>query len=239
MPDAAPAQPIEDYLRELDALIAAHDRLAADRLLPAVAAGRAPRDVVRRLALESYYLGKWMTPEVPVLIANAPDVYSFTMDESSHYRHWARSFADETGYLGDPNRVAMKVEWCRQLGLSDDDVRAYTPIPETIAMACTMLFYVRRSYEEGLAVFGYAGERVAAGGDYAKTMSDGLRTHYGVAVRNLDAHTRAEPAPGATADRLFRQVATTRHVQDRCREAVRNVLLTAECRVRAMNRWVE
>jgi pyrroloquinoline quinone (PQQ) biosynthesis protein C len=180
-----------------------------------------------------------MTPEFPVLIANAPDVYSFTMDESSHYRHWARNFADEAGYLGHPNHVAMKVEWCRQMGLSDDDVRAYTPIPETIAMACTMLFYVRRSYEEGLAVFGYAGERVAAASGHAKTMYDGLKTHYGIAVRNFEVHTHAEPEHGATAAELFRRVAITRHVQDRCREAVRNVVLTAECRVRAMNRWVE
>ena len=237
--EAAPPLPVERYLAELDELIAAHDYFRQDRLTPAIGAGRASRDVVRRLALEYYHLGKWMTPDFAMLIANAPDVHSFTMERSTHYHHWAQNFADETGYLRDPNHVEMKVEWCRQMGLSDDDIRAYTPLPETIAMTCTMLFYVRRSYEEGLAVFGYAGERVAAGSGYARTLYDGLKTHYGITVRNFEVHAYAEPDHGAKASDLFRLVATTRGVQDRCRVAIRNFLLTSECRVRALNRWVE
>jgi len=47
-------------------------------------------------------------------------------------------------------------------------------------MTFTMLYYIRRSYEEGLQVFGYAGERVAAGSGYAKTLYEGLEKHYGV-----------------------------------------------------------
>jgi pyrroloquinoline quinone (PQQ) biosynthesis protein C len=234
-----PPLPVDEYLRELDALVAAHDYFAQDRVTPAIGAGRASREVVQRVALEYYYLGKWMTPELPVLIANAPDVYRFTMEHSTHYHHWAQNFADEAGYLRDPNHVQMKVDWCRQLGLGDDAIRAYTPLPETIAMAFTMLFYVRRSYEEGLAVFGYAGECVAAGSGYAKTMYEGLKTHYGMTVRNFEVHAYAEADHGDKASDLFRLVATTRAVQDRCREAIRNFLLTAECRVRAMNRWVE
>ena len=234
-----PALPVDDYLREIDALVAAHDYFAQDRITPAIGGGRASRDVVRRVALEYYYLGRWMTPELPMLIASSPDVYSFTQEHSTHFHHWAQNFADESGYLRDPNHVDMKVEWCRQLGLTDDEIRAYTPIPETIAMTCTMLFYVRRSYEEGLAVFGYAGERVAAGSGYAKTMYDGLKTHYGITVRNFEVHAYAEPDHGDKASDLFRLVAITHAVQERCREAIRNFLLTAECRVRAMNRWLE
>jgi pyrroloquinoline quinone (PQQ) biosynthesis protein C len=236
---AEPALPVERYCEELDALIEAHDYFAQDRLTLAIGTGKASRDVVRRLALEYYYLGKWMTPEFAMLVANAPDVHSFTMEDSTHYHHWAQNFADETGYLRDPNHVEMKIEWCRQVGLSDDDIRAYTPLPETIAMTFTMLFYVRRSYEEGLAVFGYAGERVAAGSGYARTLYDGLKTHYGVTVRNFEVHAYAEPDHGARASDLFRLVATTRAIQERCRVAIRNFLLTAECRVRALNRWLE
>jgi len=234
-----PALPIDDYLREIDALVAAHDYFREDRVTAAIGAGRASREVVQRVALEYYYLGKWMTPEFAMLIANAPDVYSFTLEDSTHYHHWAQNFADEAGYLRDPNHVDMKVEWCRQLGLTDDDIRGYTPLPETIAMTCTLLFYVRRSYEEGLAVFGYAGERVAAGSGYAKTMYEGLKTHYGLTVRNFEVHAYAEPDHGDKASDLFRLVAVTHAVQERCREAIRNFLLTAECRVQAMNRWVE
>ena len=234
-----PAMPVDGYLAELDRLIEAHDYFKQDRVIPAIGRGAAPRAVVQRLALEFYYLGRWMTPEFAVLVANAPDAYSFTMEDSLHYHHWAQNFADEAGYLRDPNHVGMKIEFCRQLGLSDDDIRSYQPLPETIAMTCTMLFYVRRSYEEGLAVFGYAGERVAAGSGYARTLYDGLREHYGVGVKNFEVHAYAEPDHGQKAADLFRRVAETRTVQDRCRDAIRNYLLVAESRVQAMNRWVE
>jgi pyrroloquinoline quinone (PQQ) biosynthesis protein C len=236
--DALPAQPVDAYLADLDALIAAHNAFKQDRVVPAIGAGRASRETVQRLALEFYYLGKWMTPDFALLVANAPDAYAFTMEDSRHYHHWAQNLADEAGYLRDPNHVQMKVEFCRQLGLSDDDIRAYRPLPETVAMTFTMLYYVRRSYEEGLAVFGYAGERVAAGSGYARTLYEGLKTHYGVEVKNFAVHAYAEPDHGDKAADVFRLVAVTRGVQERCWEAVRNYLLVAEARVRAMNAWV-
>jgi pyrroloquinoline quinone (PQQ) biosynthesis protein C len=236
--EVLPPLAVDDYLAEIDALIDAHNYFRQDRVIPAIGAGTASVDVVRRVALEFYYLGKWMTPEFAMLIASAPDVYAFTMEDSTHYHHWAQNFADEAGYLGDPNHVQMKVDQCRQLGLRDDDIRSYTPLAETIAMTFTMLFYVRRSYEEGLAVFGYAGERVAAGSGYARTMFEGLRDHYGVTVKNFEVHAYAEPDHGKRAGDLFRLVAVSRAVQERCREAIRNYLLAAEVRVRAMNRWV-
>lgn len=199
---------VEPYLGEIDALIGAHDYRALDRVAPALAAGQAPRRVAQRVALEAYWVARWTAPEVGLLAANAPDAYRLTMDHSEHYRHWTQRLAAATGYLGGPGPVEVAIAHCRELGLGDDDVRAYTPLPETIAMTCTMLFYLRRSYEEGLAVFGYARERVEEQG-------------------------REGPAAA-----LFRAVVTTRAVQDRCREAIRNFLLTAECRVRATNRWL-
>ena len=239
--DRAPERtlPVDEFLAELDAFIETHSPYTQNKVVPAIGAGTASLDVVKRYAKELYYLGLWMTPEFPLLIANAPDADAFTMDDSEHYAHWAQNFADETGYLRDPNHVRMKVDFCHQIGLSDADIRAYTPLPETIAMTCTMLFYVRRSYEEGLAVFGYAGERVAAGSGYAKTLSEGLAKHYGAGVKNFEVHAYAEPDHGQKAADLFRMVAEARAVQDRCREAIRNYLLVAESRVRAMNHWVE
>src|ERR687887_626297 len=233
--DAAPAQPVDVYLAELDRLIAGHDYFKQDKVIPAIGRGAASREVVQRLALEFYYLGKWMTPESGLLVANAPDAYAFTMDASQHYHHWAQNFADEAGYLRDPNHVQMKGEFCRQLGVTDEDSGRYRPLPETIAMTFTMLYCVRRSYEEGLAVFGYAGERVAAGSGYARTLYEGLAKHYGVTVRNFEVHAYAEPDHGDKAADVFRLVATTRTVQERCREAIRNYLLVAEARTRAMN----
>src|SRR5262249_43220037 len=203
-----------------------------DRVIPAIGRGTASREVVQRVALEFYVLGKWMTPEFAVLIANSPDAYAFTMEDSVHYHHWAQNFADETGYLRDPNHVQMKVDFSHPLRLRADDTRRSQPLPETVAMACTMLSYARRSYEEGLAVFGYAGERVAAGSGYARTLYEGLRTHYGVGVQNFAVHADAEPDHGRKAADLFRLVAQTRIAQDPCPGAIRNYLPVAPARVR-------
>src|SRR5262245_35735353 len=123
-----PALAPDQFLRELDALVAAHDATAPDRLMRAIHDGRASRDVARRLALECYAVAKWTAPELPVLIANAPDAYSFTMDHSVHYRHWAQVFADRAGYLGGPHQLATTLAWCRHLGLADDDVRRHVPL---------------------------------------------------------------------------------------------------------------
>lgn len=232
-PDDAERPGMDDHLRDLDELVATHDQVTEDRVARAIAAGRASRDVVGRVLLEHYCVAKWITAELPLLVANAPDAYCFTMEQSTHYRHWAERFAGDAGYLAGPGNVQAAVERCRQIGLTDDAIRAYTPLPETIAATCTLLFYLRRSYDEGLAVLGWAGDRVVASGGRATV--EGLERHYGVAA----AGTIHADADHASVRDLFRLVATTRAVQMRCREAVRNVLSTAACRIHALNRWVE
>jgi hypothetical protein len=102
-----------------------------------------------------------------------------------------------------------------------------------------MLYYVRRSYEEGLAVFGYAGERLAARSGYAKVMYEGLKKHYGLDVKNFEVHAYAEPDHGDKAEQLFRKVVLTASVQRRCREAVRNTMLVRDARTAALNRLLD
>jgi pyrroloquinoline quinone (PQQ) biosynthesis protein C len=225
---------VDSYLKDLDRMIA-EIMCTRDRLTAAIGAGTAPLPVVTQLAKEYYYLGKWMTPEFATFIANAPDAWSLTMDYSEHYAHWCQNFADEAGYLRDPNHVSMKWEWCQQLGLTAADLEGYTPLPETIAVTFTMLYYVRRSYEEGLAVFGFAGERLAARSGYAKVMYEGLKQHYGMTVKNFEVHAYAEPDHGDKAEALFRKVVNTATVQRRCREAIRNVMMVRESRTKALN----
>ena len=113
-----PALPVDEFLAQLDRFIADHNPYSQNKVIPAIGSGQASLDVVKRYAKELYYLGLWMTPEFPLLIANAPDVLAFTMDDSEHYAHWAQNFADETGYLRDPNHVLMKVEYTRALRLA-------------------------------------------------------------------------------------------------------------------------
>jgi len=239
--DRAPerALSVDAFLGELDAFIAAHNPYDQNAVIPAIGNGRASMTIVRRYAMELYYLGLWMTPEFPLLIANAPDVLAFTMDDSEHYAHWAQNFADECGYLRDPNHVLMKVEYTRALGIADEELRAYVPMAETIGSVFAMLYYVRRSYEEGLAAFGYARERVAGMSGYAKTLYEGLYEHYGVRVKDLEVHAYAEEQHGDKALELMQRVCTTPHVQRRVRQAVEHTILTNEMRTRALNRWLD
>ena len=233
------ALPVGDFLAELDRFIAEHNPYAQNRVIPAIGSGAASWDVVKRYAKELYYLGLWMTPEFPLLIANAPDTDAFTLDDSEHYAHWTQNFADECGYLRDPNHVLMKVEYTRALGIPDDELRAYVPMPETIGSVYAMLYYVRRSYEEGLAAFGYARERVAGMSGYAGTLYQGLKNHYGVRVKDLEVHAYAEPEHGDKALELMQRVCTTAHVQRRVRQAVEHTILTNEWRTWALNRWLD
>lgn len=234
----APPRPMDDFLAELDGIISG-TLVTRDRVFAAIAKGEASRDVVRTVAKEFYYLGRWMTPEFAMFIANAPDTDSLTMGHSEHYAHWSQNFADECGYLRDPNHVQMKLDWCRQLGIGDEELESYVPLPETIGMTFTMLYYVRRSYEEGLAVFGYAGERRAAKTGYAKTLYEGLKTHYGLDVQNFAIHAYAEDDHGDKAEALMRRIAITASIQNRMRLAVRNCMQVTEMRQRAFNRLID
>jgi pyrroloquinoline quinone (PQQ) biosynthesis protein C len=235
---AEEAMPVDQYLADLDRLIAA-TFTTRDRTTAAIGDGTAPLPYVKMIAKEYYYLGRWMTPEFPLFIANAPDAHALTLEHSEHYAHWCQNFADEVGYLRDPNHVRMKWEWCQQLGMEADELEAYVPLPETIGVTFTMLYYVRRSYEEGLAVFGFAGERLAAKSGYAKVMYEGLKKHYGIDVKNFEVHAYAEPDHGDKAEDLFRKVAVTASVQRRCREAIRNTMVLRDARSRALNRVLD
>lgn len=233
------ALPVDEYLAQIDAFIEEHNPYRQNKVIAAIGNGTASRDVVKRYAKELYYLGLWMTPEFALLIANSPDADELTLDDSEHYAHWTQNFADETGYLRDPNHVLMKVEMTRQLGIPDEELQAYVPIPETIGSIYTLLYYCRRSYEEGLAAFGYARERVAGLSGYAPTIYNGLAKHYGIKARNMEVHAYAEPEHGDKALELFRKIVVTANVQRRCRRAIEHTILTNEWRARAMSAWVE
>jgi pyrroloquinoline quinone (PQQ) biosynthesis protein C len=239
--DRAPdrALPVDEFLAELDAFIEAHSPYTQNKVVPAIGAGTASLDVVKRYAIELYYLGLWMTPEFPLLIANAPDADAFSLDDSEHYAHWAQNFADETGYLRDPNHVLMKVEYTRALGIPDEAVKAYVPMPETIGSVYTLLYYCRRSYEEALGALGYARERAAGRSGYAKTLYVGLWKHYGIKVKDLEVHAYAEAEHGDKALELMQRVCTTAPVQQRVRRAVQHTILTNEWRTWALNRWLD
>lgn len=230
---------VDEFLAELDAFIARHNPYDQNKVIPAIGNGTASLTVVKRYAMELYYLGLWMTPEFPLLVANAPDADAFRLEESLHYAHWAQNFADETGYLRDPNHVLMKVHYTRAFGVTDDELRAYVPMPETIGSIYTLLYYCRRSYEEALGALGYARERVAGLSGYAKTLYEGMAKYYGVKVKNLEVHAYAEVEHGDKALELMRDACVTATIQRRVRQAVQHTILTNEWRAWALNRWLE
>jgi len=235
--ECAAALPVDDFMRRLEALQAelANER---NRVWERVADGTLSESLLRRLCQEYYFLGKWYTSEFGSLVANAPDVDALDLGSSEHFAHWCQNLADETGFAGDRNHVDMKVEWARMLGLSDEDLLGYRPMPETVGAVFTTLYYMRRSYEEGLAAFGWAGERFAASTDYARMMYEGMRDHYGIEVENFRVHAYAEGDHGRMADHLLRQVATTAGQQRRIARAIEHVFLCRNARTRALNAWL-
>jgi pyrroloquinoline quinone (PQQ) biosynthesis protein C len=238
--DIEPAKPIDAFLAEIDAFIKENNPYDCNRVIRAVRDGTASMDVVKRYAKELYYLGRWMTPELALLVANAPDAhYALSLERSEHFAHWTQNFADETGYLGDPNHVQMKIDHCHQLGISDEEIMSYVPMPETIGSVHTLLYYCRRSYEEGLAAFGYARERAAGQSGYAQMLYDGLKKHYGIAAKNYEVHAYAEEQHGDKALELMRKACITADIQRRVRQAVQHTILTNLWRTHALNRWLE
>ena len=235
---SSPVKSVEEFMAELETL---QTEICTTKNLvwEAVADGSLSEEYLRRLCKEYYFLGRFYTSEFGSLVANAPDADDLSLASSEHFAHWLQNLCDETGYTGDANHVDMKIDWAHQLGIADEELEAYVAMPETIGTVFTTLYYMRRSYEEGLAAFGWAGERFAASTGYAKKMFEGMRDHYGIAVENFRVHAYAEEDHGAMADYLLRQVAITADQQRRIRRSIVHTFSVRNQRTVALNRWLD
>jgi pyrroloquinoline quinone (PQQ) biosynthesis protein C len=232
------AKPVDEFMSELWT-IETELATAKNMVWEAVADGSLSEEYLKRLAKEYYFMGRYLTTEFGSLVANAPDADALNLSSSEHFNHWLQNLADETGYTGDANHVDMKIVWGHQLGITDEELAGYVAMPETIGMVFTTLYYMRRSYEEGLASFGWAGERFAAATGYAVKMYEGMRDHYGMAVENFRVHAYAEEDHGAQADYLLRQVAVSADQQRRIRRAVTHTFSVRNQRTVALNGWLD
>lgn len=232
------AKPVEEFMVELEA-IQNEICTAKNMVWEAVADGSLSEEYLRRFAKEYYFLGRFYTSEFGSLVSNAPDADALSLATSEHFAHWLQNLADETGYTGDLNHVDMKVTWAHQLGITDEELESYVAMPETIGTVFTTLYYMRRSYEEGLAAFGWAGERFAASTGYAKKMFEGMRDHYDIEVENFRVHAYAEEDHGAMADYLLRQVSQSADQQRRIRRSIIHTFSVRNQRTIALNRWLE
>lgn len=232
------AEPPDAFVAELEEIVTRYQRV--DNLVhQAIGDGTASLDVVTRLCKEFFYLGRAYAAEFPTLLSNAPDGDALSPEGGPHYRHWLGRLADQVGLSGDVSHQAMRLEWARQLGISDEDLLEYVPMPETIGAVRTTLYFVRRSYEEGLAAFAFAGERIASESQYAKTLYEGLREHYGIEAQNFAVHAYAESTTGAKVAELIGEIAVTSSAQRRVRRAVLEVSVARGARIRAMNCWLD
>lgn len=234
----AEALPVEEFMASLEQVqadICVHRNQVWER----VADGTLSVEYLKRFCKEYYFLGKWYTSEFGSIVSNAPDADALDLATSEHFVHWLQNLADETGFTGDRNHVDMKVEWARMMGITDEELMGYVALPETIGMVFTSLYYMRKSYEEGLAAFGWAGERFAASTGYAQKMYEGMRDHYGMDVENFRVHAYAEEDHGDAADYLLRKVALTAEQQRRIRTAVVHVFSCRDQRAVALNRWLD
>jgi pyrroloquinoline quinone (PQQ) biosynthesis protein C len=235
---AREAKPVDEFMAELEE-IQARLRPTKNRVWERVADGTLSLEYLKRFCKEYYFLGVWYTSEFGSLVSNAPDADALSMADSEHFDHWIQNLCDETGYAGDRNHVDMKIEWARMLDINDEELTSYVALPETLGVVLASCYYMRRSYEEGLAVFGWAGERFAAGTGYAKMMYEGMKEHYGLDVENFHVHAYAEADHGDAADYLLRQVAVSPTQQHRIRTSVTHIFTLRDARAAALNRWLD
>src|SRR6202167_4367258 len=125
----AEAKSVDDFMNELGT-IQTELATAKNMVWEAVADGSLSEEYLRRLANEYYFLGRYYTSEFGSLVANAPDADGFSLAGTEHFAHWLQNLADETAYTGDANHVDMKITWAHQLGITDDDLGSYMPMPE-------------------------------------------------------------------------------------------------------------
>jgi pyrroloquinoline quinone (PQQ) biosynthesis protein C len=234
----AEAKSVDDFMTELGTL-QSEMATAKNMVWEAVADGSLSEDYLKRLAKEYYFLGRYYTTELGSIVSNTPDVDELSLSTSEHFHHWLRKLAGETGYTGDANHVDLKIEWAHQLGITDAELVDYVAMPETIGAVFTTLYYMRRSYEEGLAAFGWAGERLAASTGYAKKMYEAMRDHYGIEVENFRVHAYAEADHGEPADHLLRQVAVSADQQRRIRRSIVHTFSVRNQRTVALNGWLD
>ncbi len=232
------AKSVDDFMDELGT-IQSGSATAKNMVWEAVADGSLSEEYLRRLAHEFYFVGRSLTTELGSLVANAPDGDGLSKSGSEHVRHWTATLAEATGSGAGTSHVEMVLEWNHQMGVTDEELATSVAMPETIGMVFTTLYYMRRSYEEGVAAYGWAGERFAAATGYGPKMYEGMRDHYGIEVENFRLHAYAEENHGEQADYLLRRVAVSVDQQHRIRRAVRHSFAVRNMRTVALNGWLD
>jgi len=205
---------VSDWLGGVRAIIDEHRWTRCDTIR-AIVEGRAPREAIKRWAMEYHHYSTIATANAFVMLANAPDRQT--------YAAWGRNMAGELGYLDQPEHLLLLAELPKELGATDEDMASYTPLPATLGAAFTASYYFRRSFEEGIAA-GVASENMAV--DAMEALYEGLKRHYGIDSRFFKVHIAAEQEHAETGLALLARHAGTAALRERMQRAIFNTCLT-------------
>jgi len=184
-------------------------------IIRSIIEGRAPREAIKRWAMEYRYYSSVATPNAFVMLANAPDRQT--------YAAWGRNMAGELGYLEEPEHLTLLAELPKQFGATEDEIASYEPLPTTIGAAFTVSYYFRRSFEEGIAA-GVASENMAV--DAMEVIYEGLKNHYGIDSQFFKVHIAAEQEHAEMGLAFLSKHAATDEIRERMRRAILNTCAT-------------
>lgn len=205
---------LDDWIADFRDRIAEH-RWTSCEIIRAIAEGRAPREAIKRWAMEYHYYSTIATANAFVMLANAPDRQTYVA--------WGHNMAGELGYLNEPEHLTLLAELPKELGVDDEQMASYVPLPATLGAAFTASYYFRRSFEEGIAA-GVASENMAV--DAMEVLHEGLKRHYAIDSRFFKVHIAAEQEHAEIGLALLRKYAGTQALRERMGRAILNTCLT-------------
>ena len=196
------------------------------KIWDAIIKGTASKEAVKRFALEGFYAHHWGQHELAALVARAPDWQT--------YMAYAENFSREAGFYQTPNHTLLYIDFCKALGLSEDELLGHTPLPSTISAFYTRSYFRRATFEEAIAAFSLASEgrkRVPQERKDAMRRSQVFKQNYGLddkAVAFYRVHEEVEDADIATGMSVVERFCQTLDQQNRVRRAFMFCTLTSQ-----------
>jgi len=215
---AAGAQPVEQFLAELNDFIEEHHPRKS-KMIQAIVVGTASPEALRKLGKEFYAYSAFSLRPFAALVSNAPDDVSLQL--------MMRNFAGEAGFLNTPPHPVLFRDFLRGTGVTDEEIDAHTPLPSTLGAMFALDHFLRGPFDEAVAGFGFAIEGPAA--DWGRRLHDGFKTNYQFDEKAMrfwvihldedDEGMGLEEQHGENARRLMQRYASTLEQQQRIRKA--------------------
>jgi len=200
--------------------------------------GGCSRGELVRWAKDAHYYTEPAVPTIAAWLSQAPIVPSREI-----YKALGRNLAGEMGYIREAEHYQLYLQFLDGLGVSEEEVRAWLPLPSTLGAAAAMGYFCRSSFEEGLGAFGLAVEMQVPGrAAGAQVIYEALRDHYGLDRATLEfyeIHVEAEDEHGDNAMKAVEWFAQTAQQQARVRRAFRWSVLAHSAMIEGFDRLLD